>query len=46
MATGWAQVYRDNPQLIEFIATDGRETMDEYAARRLREAKASKGDHV
>ncbi len=41
MAVAWAQIYRDNPELISFIATEGRddrESMDEYAARKRREA--------
>lgn len=38
MSVAWAQVYRDNPELIGFIASgDARETMEEYATRRVRE---------
>lgn len=38
MSVAWAQIYRDNPELIGFIASgNDLETMDEYASRRRRE---------
>ena len=38
MAVGWAQVYRDNPQIVRFIFSQGaQETIEEWEER-LREA--------
>lgn len=40
MAVAWAQIYRDNPELIAFIATGGDEmSFDEYMTERARALK-------
>lgn len=45
-ATGWTQIYRDNPELIAFIESKGAvahvETIDEYATRKGRELRDGK----
>ena len=43
MATAWAQIYRDNPELVAFIASGDagtEETIDEYIQRKRKEREA------